>query len=110
MLRFNALVNRFGDQPMKANLVWLNDEQWIVPFKRGPFSQPGNIAPEEITQEARCSRPRDRRFRLGRINQSRPSGYVALPRWVESQTVHTLQAQKHKARWNQQKIAARRDQ
>ena len=41
MLRFNVLVNRFGGQPMRASLFWLNDEQWAKIKPLIPMNRPG---------------------------------------------------------------------
>src|SRR5215469_16814676 len=41
MLRFNGLVNRFRGQPMRANLFWLNDEQWAKIKPLIPMNRPG---------------------------------------------------------------------
>src|SRR5262249_52294197 len=41
MLRSNGLVNRFGGQPMRANLFWLDDEQWAKIEPLVPMNRPG---------------------------------------------------------------------
>src|SRR5579864_8315467 len=41
MLKFNWLVNRFGGQPMRANLFWLDDERWAKIKPLIPMNRPG---------------------------------------------------------------------